>query len=166
MIELPAAHHVTVGWTGRPGERTFLVQLEDEHVRVTLLAEKGQVAGIAELLEQLLARVDDAPATDWDRDAMALREPVEPDWRVGEISAGLDAEGQRFMLELIEVGEPDEPREEVRAFFDRDQARRLAAHATEQVEQGRPPCPLCSRPIEADGSHVCPSTNGHGRLTR
>ena len=166
-VELTEPHLVTVGYTGVPGRRTFYLQAADEQDRVTLLLEKEQVVGIAELLGQLLARLEDAPATDWDRDAMDLQAPIDPRWRVGDISVGLDPEVGRFVLELGELTDDDEaePRE-VRLWTDRDQARRLAAHALEIVGQGRPSCQLCGRPTDADGGHVCPATNGHGRLAR
>jgi len=167
-IELDAPHHVTIGFTGVPGARTFYLQAEDDVQRATFVLEKGQARGIGELLGQLLARVEDTPVTDWDRTAMGLRIPIEPRWRVGELSLGLDAERDRFLLELSELLVADEDREasEARVWLDRDQARRLAAHAVEVVEQGRPTCELCGRPTELDGSHVCPGTNGHGTLTR
>lgn len=166
-VELTDPHHVTVGWTGRPGERTFFVQAADEAQQVTLLLEKGQVAGLADLLVQLLARLDDGPATDWDRDAMALLEPIDPRWRVGGLSVGLDPERGRFVIEFEELaGEDEDDPREVRIWSDQDQARRLAAHAADQVEQGRPTCQLCGRPTEPDGDHICPATNGHGRLAR
>lgn len=169
-VELTDPTHLTAGYTGQPGDRTFFVQAADEVTLVTVLVEKGQVAGIAELLSQLLARVDDAPASDWDRDAMELRRPIEPRWRVGGIQVGLDPERGRFLLELDELvaedddGDPlTEPRE-LRVWASQDQARRLAAHAEDVIGQGRPRCELCGRPTDPDGSHVCPSTNGHGRL--
>lgn len=164
-IVLRDPHHVTVGYVGEPGDRTFYVQVEDADQRVTLLVEKGQAAGIGDLLGQLLARLDDQPATDWDRDALALREPIEPRWRVGDVQIGLDPEEGRFLFELSELTPEGEEGDTVRFLVDRDQARRLAAHADEVVGQGRPRCRLCGRPMEADGSHVCPSTNGHGTLT-
>jgi uncharacterized repeat protein (TIGR03847 family) len=172
-VELTDPHHVTLGYVGEPGSRTFHVQAEDVEERVTLTLEKEQVQGIGDLLTQLLSRVDDQPSTDWDRTAMALRDPVEPRWRVGEISVGLDLEADRFVLEFAEVvadldalvEDEVDPRE-VRVHLDRDQARRLAAHAAEVVGQGRPRCQLCGRPTSLDGTHVCPATNGHGRLSR
>lgn len=165
--ELTAPHHLTAGYLGEPGQRTFFVQAEDATQRVTVLVEKEQVQGLADLLTQLLSRLDDEPATDWDRAAMALREPVEPRWRAGELSVGLDPERERFVLEFGELvpDEGQEPRE-VRFWADRDQVRRLAAHAVEVVGEGRPRCPLCGRPQDPSGDHVCPATNGHGRLTR
>lgn len=166
VAELREPHHVTTGYEGEPGERTFYVQAEDTSQRVTLLVEKEQVAGLGQVLARLLARLDDEPATDWDRDAMDLRPPLEPDWRVGEISVGLDPEAGRFLVELTElVGEGVEARE-IRIWPDRDQARRLAAHAAEVVAQGRPRCRFCGRPEPDDRDHVCPAMNGHGELER
>lgn len=167
-LELTAPHHVTVGYTGVPGDRTFFLQAEDLEVRVTLLVEKGQVEGLGELLGQLLTRVGDEPATDWDHEAMALRDPIDPRFRVGQIGFGFDPDGERFVLELTELTpeEDADDADQLRVWLDRDQARRLAAHAIEVVGQGRPRCELCGRPTAPDGEHVCPSSNGHGRLTR
>jgi uncharacterized repeat protein (TIGR03847 family) len=170
-VELTDPHHVTAGYTGVPGSRTFFVQAEDEAVLVSLLLEKAQVIGLGELLSQLLARVDDTPATDWDRAAMELRLPIEPRWRVGAIQVGLDPERSRFVLEFAELAVEDEVDDgdelhEVRIWCDQDQARRLAAHCAEVVGEGRPRCELCGRPTAPDGSHTCPATNGHGKLSR
>lgn len=167
-VELEAPHHVTVGYVGQPGERTFFLQAQQEDELVTFVLEKGQVEAMGQLLAQLLARLDDVPASDWDRGAMDLRVPIAPRWRIGEIALGLDPSEGRFAVELTEfVMEDDdaEPRE-ARIWADRDQTRRLAAHAAEVVGQGRPRCELCGRPMDDDGGHVCPATNGHGHLDR
>lgn len=166
-VELSDPHHVTVGYTGVPGDRTFFFQAQEEETLLTLQLEKAQVEGLGELLTQLLARVGDEPASDWDRAAMDLRRPIDARWRVGEISLGLDPDAARFALEVAElaVEEVIDPRE-ARIWCDQDQARRLAAHAMEVIGQGRPRCELCGRPTDADGGHVCPATNGHGRLNR
>ncbi|WP_052668366.1 DUF3090 family protein [Nitriliruptor alkaliphilus] len=170
-VELTDPHHVTAGYTGVPGSRTFFVQAEDDTELVTLLLEKAQVTGLGELIAQLLARVDDTPATDWDRAAMELRLPIEPRWRVGAIQVGLDPERGSFVLEfaelLVEEDEDDDAEPlEARIWADQDQARRLAAHCAEVVGEGRPRCQLCGRPTAPDGSHTCPATNGHGTLSR
>lgn len=165
--ELIDPFHVTAGYVGEPGDRTFYVQAQDDEELVTLLVEKGQVEGLGDLLTQLLARVNDEPASDWDREAMDLREPIEPRWRVGQVSVGLDPQRGRFLVEFSEFTPDDEvedPRE-VRIWVNQDQARRLAAHAADVVVQGRPRCELCGRPMALGGEHVCPATNGHGRLT-
>lgn len=165
-LTLDDPHHVTVGTIGEAGNRTFLVQAEDAEHRVTLVAEKQQVGGIGDLLARLLVRLHQSPADDWDTAAMAVREPVEPMWRIGRIEVGLDADAARFLLEFSAIEDDDEHLvDEVAFTIDIDLARRLAAQADWVVDQGRPRCRLCGRPMEADGSHVCPATNGHGRLT-
>jgi len=157
---------VTVGYLGVPGDRTFLMEVEDDVHRAQFQLEKAQVEGLGDLLAQLLARLEDRPPIDWDRDAMSLEPPFVPIWRVGGIAVGLDRDSTRFLVELTEfVPEGDVPARTARISMDRDQARRLSAHALAIVGEGRPRCRLCSRPVEQDGSHVCPATNGHGPLT-
>lgn len=164
-LTLDRPHHVTAGTVGTPGNRTFLLQVEDEAHRVTVVAEKGQIAGIADLVSRLLVRLDLAPATDWDVTAMALREPSDPSWRIAELELALDVDQALIFITVggFEVDE-DAPFDGIEFAIDTDQARRLAGHIDELVDQGRPRCKLCGRPMAADGGHVCPSTNGHGRL--
>jgi uncharacterized repeat protein (TIGR03847 family) len=165
-LEFDDPKRVTVGYLGVPGDRTFLLEVEDDTHRVQFLLEKAQVAGLGDLVAQLLVRLDDRPASDWDREAMSLEPPFRPIWRVGGIAVGLDRETGRFHVELTEfVPEGDTEPRTGRIAMDRDQARRLAAHAAAIVGEGRERCRLCSRPIEPDRGHVCPATNGHGPLT-
>ena len=39
-------------------------------------------------------------------------------------------------------------------------ARSFVQRAAEVVASGRPPCPLCGQPLDAQG-HICPRRNGH-----
>ncbi len=39
-------------------------------------------------------------------------------------------------------------------------ARAFSQRAMQIVGQGRPPCPLCGLPLDAEG-HICPRQNGH-----
>jgi uncharacterized repeat protein (TIGR03847 family) len=43
-----------------------------------------------------------------------------------------------------------------------EQARAFARRAVALVASGRPSCPFCGRPIDADG-HICPRANGYRR---
>ena len=165
-LEFDDPKRVTVGYLGVPGDRTFLLEVEDDTHRAQFHMEKAQVGGLGDLVAQLLARIDDAPPSDWDREAMSLEPPFRPIWRVGGIAVGLDRDAGRFIVELTEfVPEDDVEPRTARISMDRDQARRFAAHATAIVGEGRERCRLCSRPIGTDGAHVCPATNGHGPLT-
>lgn len=168
MNDETSPFHVTGGYLGRPGDRTFFIQAQDEDGLVSLLCEKVQVDGLGDLLTRVLAELGDQPATDWDRDLMELREPVEPRWRVGTIGVGVDTDAGRFVVELTELTDEDEEdgdAEVLRWWLDRDLARRLAAHCKEVVGEGRPTCELCGRPMRPSGEHTCPRTNGHGRLS-
>ena len=39
-------------------------------------------------------------------------------------------------------------------------ARAFAQRALRIIAQGRPPCPLCGLPLDANG-HICPRQNGY-----
>jgi uncharacterized repeat protein (TIGR03847 family) len=43
-----------------------------------------------------------------------------------------------------------------------EMARAFVVRAQRVVAAGRPPCPLCSLPLDPEG-HVCPRQNGHRR---
>ncbi len=161
-LELSRPEHVTADYVGEPGDRTFYVQAVEDAEVVSVLVEKMQVAGLADLLTRLLAQVDAQPAKIWDIEDMRLHEPLTPRWRAGAIAVGIDPQLGHFVIELTEfVSEDDDRRpEEIRVWIDEDRARVLAAHARWAVEQGRPACRLCGLPMDEDG-HVCPRSNGH-----
>ena len=163
-IEFTDPDHLTADFVGEPGRRTFYIQASEGVRDVTILVEKQQVAGLAEVLTTLLEDLGDEGEPVWDIASMRLREPVEPRWRAGSLGVGLEPVEERFAIEAIEFVPEAEEREpeQVRVWASREQARRLAAHANWSVEQGRPPCKLCGLPMDAEG-HVCPRTNGDAR---
>jgi uncharacterized repeat protein (TIGR03847 family) len=87
---------------------------------------------------------------------------------VGTIGVSYDEELDRIVVVFEEMGTADEDEEEdesegghvLRVALSREQAAAFAIHATQLVEAGRPPCPLCALPLDPAG-HVCPRTNGH-----
>ncbi|MGH2544054.1 MAG: DUF3090 family protein, partial [Ardenticatenaceae bacterium] len=56
--------------------------------------------------------------------------------------------------------EGEEEADLARFWATRDQVAALGRHAWEIAGQGRPLCPLCGEPMDADG-HFCPRSNGH-----
>ena len=168
-FELDAVDWITAGAVGEPGRRTFYVQARQEGELVVLLVEKAQVRLLAQLSQELLARVDvTVTPDDLDTTGQALVDPAVPAWRAGSMTLGMEEEGQRFLLEAEEVMDEDEPGEPATARFwmSRDQLVALAAFAAFAVESGaREACKLCSRPIDPIHGHVCPAMNGHGPLT-
>jgi uncharacterized repeat protein (TIGR03847 family) len=171
--DLDPVTHLTADAVGVPGQRTFFLQAASGAEQVTLLIEKQQVKALAERLELLLPELADERPEDPEEvrvaeaDELDLREPLEPDFRVGQLSLDYDAGRDRFVMVATElVGTEDdedapapEP-QEVRLWVTRPQLRVLARHGAQVVARGRPPCPLCGNPLDA-GGHVCPALNGH-----
>lgn len=159
----------TTGVVGEPGQRTFFIQVVQGTIVVTLKAEKQQVAALARFLAELLADLPPATTADLPAD-MSLTVPLEPDWAVGQLGAFYDEDRDRILLQVGEVAEVDDEGEEqdddevvggsLRVTLTREQVAGFAYRATELVAAGRPPCPLCHRPMDPEG-HICIKTNGH-----
>ncbi|SCD48700.1 conserved hypothetical protein [Streptomyces sp. IgraMP-1] len=152
--------------------------------------EKTQVAALAERMNELLdevvrrsggnAAVPAVVPADV-ADSAPLDNPVEEEFRVGTMALAWDGEDQRMIVEaqaLVELeGDSDEDlaAAEERLLQDEEngppmlrvrlsgaQARAFAKRALDVVNAGRPPCPLCSLPLDPEG-HVCPRQNGYRR---
>lgn len=169
-FEFQPVDWLTAGAIGEPGDRTFYIQARRGPHEVALLVEKEQVRMLAQLAQELLSRIDvTVTPDDLDTAAQELHEPVEPAWRAGSMSLGMDAVGERFLLEAEELvdREGDESEGAIARFWmNQEQVVALAAYAAYAVEAGaRERCRLCGRPISTEGAHVCPATNGHGPLT-
>jgi uncharacterized repeat protein (TIGR03847 family) len=84
-----------------------------------------------------------------------------------------DGSAETVVVEAVAAGE--EPIDEEAILSDSDEgpdalrvtitpmaARAFVARARRVVAAGRPPCPLCSLPLDPAG-HVCPRQNGYRR---
>lgn len=156
-FEMDSPSRVTVGTQGRPGQRTFYLQAQDGDVTMSLKMEKQQVEALGQLLDQMLADLPGPPDIP-DNYELELTEPVVAAWAVGGIQLSYDSDAERVVL-LFEEAVEDEGAVG-RLSITPVQARAIALHATSLVESGRPPCPLCGRPMDPSG-HACPRTNGH-----
>ena len=162
----------TADYVGEPGHRTFYLQIRTASATSTLLAEKEQVAVLADKLRELLVLVDSTdtvlastPARD---PALALSSPIEPDWRVGAMGLAYEEDADRILIVVQQASGEEEEEEEideagVRVAVRRDQARAFVLHALAVVAEGRPLCQLCGLPIDPSG-HMCPASNGHRSL--
>ncbi|HWD46640.1 MAG TPA: DUF3090 domain-containing protein [Actinomycetota bacterium] len=174
--DLDPVTRLTADAVGEPGERTFYLQAASGADQVTLLVEKEQVRRLAESLQTWLPELaadrpeDPVEAAAAEAGELALTPPLEPDFRVGQLSLSYDAERDRVVvvateLQLEDEEEEEEPAElpdpvEVRLFVTRPQLRVLARHGSQVVARGRPLCPLCGNPLDPTG-HICPAQNGH-----
>ncbi|NJQ01387.1 DUF3090 domain-containing protein [Streptomyces zingiberis] len=178
------------GTVGLPGRRTFFLQATAGGRTTSVSLEKAQVEALAERIDELLDEVvrrtgGSAPvpavAPTEESDSEPLRTPVEEEFRVGTMALAWDGEEERMIVEaqaLVELeaeSEEDLAEAEEKLLQDDEngppmlrvrltgaKARAFAKRALDVVNAGRPPCPLCSLPLDPEG-HVCPRQNGYRR---
>ena len=167
---------------GPPGQRVFYLQARESGVLLTLKVEKEQVGALAEYVAGLLAKLPagttrTAPVA---RD-LALLEPFAPVWPVRSLAVGYDQARDRVVVVAEELRENDEGESEeepspesesdqpagaerasARVALSRAQAAAFVERARALVKAGRPPCPICSRPMNP-GGHICARQNGARR---
>lgn len=165
------------GTVGMPGERTFFLQARDG-VRITSVAlEKSQVALLAERLEHLLDEISTEQGVDANFlgpvDLAPLDNPIEEEFRVGTLALGWNGNNDSVVIEAhaltelpMEVADLEEDSDDgpdvLRVRISASDARGFARRALSVVAAGRPPCPLCDQPLDAQG-HICPRANGFRR---
>ncbi len=165
------------GTVGEPGDRVFYLQARRGDQVVSFRLEKEQVGMLGQYLGQLASAMG---TTEPDRDIAGLIEPVLPEWVVGSLAVGVDEDARLIFVTAEELLPDDGTGSELDEDFDDDaidelletdpdaaeavftlqlgQAVAFAEAAHELVAAGRPPCPLCGRPIGRDG-HACPRWN-------
>jgi uncharacterized repeat protein (TIGR03847 family) len=171
------------GTVGEPGARTFFLQARAGTRLTSVACEKEQVMALAERLDVMLDEV----ARRFDRDPVQpgaaddidpLEQPIEEEFRAGTMTLAWEADAERVVIEVfsvvtgeqVELEETDPvaaamESEDAEVFIVRiseEQARAFARRAVALVASGRPSCPFCGRPIDADG-HICPRANGYRR---
>ncbi|MFI1109398.1 MULTISPECIES: DUF3090 domain-containing protein [Streptomyces] len=178
------------GTVGLPGRRSFFLQASAGGRVTSVALEKTQVAALAERMDELLDEVVrrsggsasvPAVAPAEISDTAPLDAPVEEEFRVGTMALAWDGDEQRMVVEAqalveLEAESEDDLAEAEEALLQDDengppmlrvrltgtQARAFAKRALDVVNAGRPPCPLCSLPLDPEG-HVCPRQNGYRR---
>lgn len=166
------------GTVGEPGERTFYLQATGGGRTVSVALEKVQVSLLADRLEELLEEVQRRlgvamPDQRSVEDLGPLDMPVDEEFRVGAMGLAWDADDGVVVVEAQAQG--DEPADEstiledveggpdvLRVKITPQDAREFVDRARRVVAAGRPPCPLCGLPLDADG-HICPRQNGYRR---
>jgi uncharacterized repeat protein (TIGR03847 family) len=163
---------------GEPGHRTFYLQAAQGRRVCTVAIEKAQVAVLAERLGLLIAEVErrgvELPPGTASTVTRGLDEPVIEAFRVGAMTLTWDGQREALVVEAREVTDDDDEDEEsdedddqredgpdlLRVQLSAPAARGFIARATEVVQAGRLPCPLCGQPLNPEG-HLCPRKNGY-----
>lgn len=166
---------VVIGTVGLPGSRTFYLQVRMGARIVSIGLEKQQSALLAEkvdeILDQLLAFEGNpfsipttTPLELVDNDP--LEQPIEEEFRTGAMGLSWDPSTVQIVIEAFPIVEDDDEDDDALDFVSVESAQKLlvripvgtarafATRTREVVGEGRPLCPLCAHPIDADG-HTC-----------
>jgi uncharacterized repeat protein (TIGR03847 family) len=187
-----APDRFVAGTVGQPGERTFFLQARQGNRITSVACEKQQVSVLAEHLDKVLdevvrrsaGEIDVPPASTKARDVDPLDAPITEEFRVGTMTIAWDPTIDRIVIELFSnvdtdaeetEGDPatgpaaDEPDPDTISADEvfvvkitASYARDFVARAQALVAAGRPPCPFCLQPLDANG-HICPRANGYRR---
>ncbi|MDQ3642561.1 MAG: DUF3090 family protein [Actinomycetota bacterium] len=157
-FEISEVDHLTTGAIGPPGQRVFYLQARHGKQVVSLRLEKAQVAALVAYLAGMLS--DMPPPAEIPSTGMDLIEPVVAEWVVGSLGVTYDEDADRVIILAEELVEEGEESARIRISATREQIAALSVRGAEAVAAGRPPCPLCGQPLDAQG-HTCPRLNGH-----
>ena len=114
-IDLKPTSHITVDAIGQPGDRVFYLQGKSDDQVITLLVEKFQIQTLALAIENLMSELREKKpdlleaSPSFVEDDMTLEPPLDPLFRVGELSLGYDPTQDLLILIARESrsGEPD-----------------------------------------------------------
>lgn len=166
---------VVVGTIGLPGSRTFYLQVRAGTQVLSIAMEKQQSAALAEKIDEIL---DELITVEGNRFSVPTSTPIElvdndpleavqEQFRAGAMSLGWDPSTAQIVIEAFPIPEDDsdehdastagngiEASEMLRVSMPVGTARAFTKRTFEIVNAGRPMCPLCGYPIDADG-HTC-----------
>lgn len=170
LIDYDPPERFVAGTVGPPGQRQFFLQASGGGRVTSVACEKGQVALLAERIEDLLDEYAPTSSDDDIVDNAPLDMPLDEEFAVGTMRLDWDPASRRLVLHLVALGaEVDETTDlahlstpSLRVSLDAGYARSFARRSAKVVAAGRPPCPFCGAPLDPAG-HVCPRANGYKR---
>ncbi|MCK6090772.1 DUF3090 domain-containing protein [Micrococcus endophyticus] len=175
MSDAPAHVHefdwpdrVVIGTIGRPGARTFYLQVRAGSRLMSVALEKEQSAIMAEKIDEILDELmalegnphsvpDSTPVELVDNDPL---DAVEERFRVGAIGLGWDPSTAQVVVEVHPLVEDEfdqllqQESEAVLVRMPVGAVRAFTRRTREVVDAGRPMCSDCGHPMDPDG-HVC-----------
>ncbi|MEH0339862.1 DUF3090 domain-containing protein [Cutibacterium namnetense] len=182
-FRLEQPERVVVGTAGRPGARTFHLQVREGSRIVTVRCEKVQIDQLAlqmdRILDGLAAHVADVfvpPPVDNPDDLAPLDAPLEEEFTVGTMAMAFDDETKRIEIEMYAASDdelmindpamllttlPEAAPDSLEILMTTCQARQFVARCRVVVTSGRQSCPYCRQQILSAEGHLCPRSNGY-----
>lgn len=163
---------VVVGTLGLPGARTFYLQVRAGKQILSIALEKQQSAMLADKIDEILDQLvtlegnpfsvpTSTPPELVDNDQL---EAVQEQFRTGAMGLGWDPTTAQVVVEAYPITDADEDEsldelepdaaEMLLVRMPVGSARAFAKRTREIVGAGRPMCPFCGYPMDADG-HIC-----------
>jgi uncharacterized repeat protein (TIGR03847 family) len=149
----------SAGAVGDVGSRLFLIQAIEGTRTLTIKVEKQQIAILATYLSRAIEGLGRPGHLPEDL-ALVLSPDQGIDFVAGNLSVVINDETGNVDVLVEEAVEEGALGDSATIVVSKEQAAAFAIHATQLVEAGRPPCPLCAMPLDPRG-HDCPRTNGH-----
>ncbi len=150
---------------GPPGKRTFRLLVTGRQGTASLWLEKEELRALGIAMDQLLARV--SGRTQWKLYG-TQPEPYEPaesapatpmvEFKVGQLSLGYETDSRMFVLLVHDSEDDPEGPATFTCLASATQIRALSQRIESVVSAGRPTCPVCGDPIDAEG-HFCVRQN-------
>ena len=192
VYDLRRVSHITAAAVGQPGERVFYLQAQKHSDLVSLVAEKEYIRALAQRIDTIMEELEKRgvarpdPSEEPTPAELLLRGPLNPLFRIGQLSLAYAPDGDLMVLEAEELLIADDDDEEVdpilrqnppeetetprqprmvRFSATRAQMQGLSRNAMEIITTGgRAICPQCLQPMEPSG-HMCVKKNGHANKT-
>jgi uncharacterized repeat protein (TIGR03847 family) len=160
--DLGVARGVDLRAFGEPGQRTFQLRVVGAgEESASLWLEKEHLQALALAFQQLLAELkykEEPRAVP----IGAFAEPAHHDFKVGRIGMGFSQDDQTVVLQIDEVTEESDDFQ-LRFQLPLELCASLSVQLAEIIATGRPICPLCALPVDAEG-HACARSNGHLKI--
>lgn len=137
---------------GKPGKRTFSIEIHCSKNNINLLLEKEQLALISQNITKYKSFTQSENVIDSENEDLS-------NYKMIDFALEFIESSNSFDFYFVGVDEDDKG---VAATFSYKNkfAQSFASKSLKIISQGRPICSLCSNPINQDG-HFCIKLNGH-----
>ena len=149
---------------GKPGQRTFRINVVSESSDAKLWLEKQQL----EELCLTIIETDEYTKKETLTDTRKVPKDIMQsqltylDFKVLKLAFGFNTESNLFIIEAYEV---DNETPTVRIWATRKSSLDFADKGLKIVSEGRASCELCKKPMDPEGHH-CERKNGHSKKSQ